>query len=317
MAVNYNAEPILTVDGLKQYFKVSSSFTVHAVEDVSFKIYPGETYGLVGESGSGKSTIGRSVIRLYDPTAGTIKFNGMDIGGKMNKETNKALRPQMQMIFQDPMASLNPRKKVRDILGEGLDIHHMYKSKEEREEKIKAILAKVGLAPEHAARYPHQFSGGQRQRVGIARALIMNPKLIIADECISALDVSIQAQVVNLMKDIQQETGTAYLFIAHDLSMVKYISDRIGVLHLGHLLETGTTEEIFENPMHPYTRSLLSAIPSPNPAVEKNRVAETYDYKTSGINYGKGTYHHIGGTHYVKCTDAEFEKFKNMPRLEY
>ena len=317
MAVNYNAEPILTVDGLKQYFKVSSSFTVHAVEDVSFKIYPGETYGLVGESGSGKSTIGRSVIRLYDPTAGTIKFNGMDIGGKMNKETNKALRTQMQMIFQDPMASLNPRKKVRDILGEGLDIHHMYKSKEEREEKIKAILAKVGLAPEHAARYPHQFSGGQRQRVGIARALIMNPKLIIADECISALDVSIQAQVVNLMKDIQQETGTAYLFIAHDLSMVKYISDRIGVLHLGHLLETGTTEEIFENPMHPYTRSLLSAIPSPNPAVEKNRVAETYDYKTSGINYGEGTYHHIAGTHYVKCTDAEFEKFKNMPRLEY
>lgn len=317
MAVNYNAEPILTVDGLKQYFKVSSSFTVHAVEDISFKIYPGETYGLVGESGSGKSTIGRSVIRLYDPTAGTIKFNGMDIGGKMNKETNKALRTQMQMIFQDPMASLNPRKKVRDILGEGLDIHHMYKSKEEREEKIKAILAKVGLAPEHAARYPHQFSGGQRQRVGIARALIMNPKLIIADECISALDVSIQAQVVNLMKDIQQETGTAYLFIAHDLSMVKYISDRIGVLHLGHLLETGTTEEIFENPMHPYTRSLLSAIPSPNPAVEKNRVAETYDYKTSGINYGEGTYHHIGGTHYVKCTDAEFEKFKNMPRLEY
>ena len=317
MAVNYNAEPILTVDGLKQYFRVSSSFTVHAVEDVCFKIYPGETYGLVGESGSGKSTIGRSVIRLYDPTAGTIKFNGMDIGGKMNKETNKALRTQMQMIFQDPMASLNPRKKVRDILGEGLDIHHMYKSKEEREEKIKAILAKVGLAPEHAARYPHQFSGGQRQRVGIARALIMNPKLIIADECISALDVSIQAQVVNLMKDIQQETGTAYLFIAHDLSMVKYISDRIGVLHLGHLLETGTTEEIFENPMHPYTRSLLSAIPSPNPAVEKNRVAETYDYKTSGINYGEGTYHHIGGTHYVKCTDAEFEKFKNMPRLEY
>lgn len=317
MAVNYDAEPILTVDGLKQYFKVSSSFTVHAVEDVSFKIYPGETYGLVGESGSGKSTIGRSVIRLYDPTAGTIKFNGMDISGKMNKETNKALRTQMQMIFQDPMASLNPRKKVRDILGEGLDIHHMYKTKEEREEKIKAILAKVGLAPEHAARYPHQFSGGQRQRVGIARALIMNPKLIIADECISALDVSIQAQVVNLMKDIQQETGTAYLFIAHDLSMVKYISDRIGVLHLGHLLETGTTEEIFENPMHPYTRSLLSAIPSPNPAVEKNRVAETYDYKTSGMNYGDGTYHHISGTHYVKCTDAEFEKFKSMPKLEY
>lgn len=315
MAVNYNAEPLLTVEGLKQYFKVSSSFTVHAVENVSFKIYPGETYGLVGESGSGKSTIGRSIIRLYDPTAGKIQFNGMDISGKMSKATNTALRTQMQMIFQDPMASLNPRKKVRDILGEGLDIHHLYKNKEEREAKIKAILAKVGLAPEHAARYPHQFSGGQRQRVGIARALIMNPKLIIADECISALDVSIQAQVVNLMKDIQEETGTAYLFIAHDLSMVKYISDRIGVLHLGHLLETGTTEEIFENPMHPYTRSLLSAIPCPNPVVEKNRIAESYDYKTSGIDYGAGTYHHVGGTHYVKCTDKEFKKYMERSRM--
>ena len=174
---------------------------------------------------------------------------------------------------------------------------------------IKNILAKVGLAPEHAGRYPHQFSGGQRQRVGIARALIMNPKLIIADECISALDVSIQAQVVNLMKDIQQETGTAYLFIAHDLSMVKYISDRIGVLHLGHLLETGTTEEIFENPIHPYTKSLLSAIPAPNPVVEKNRVALSYDYKTSGIDYNKGTDHLVSGTHYVKCTDEEFKKW--------
>ena len=220
------------------------------------------------------------------------------------------LRTQMQMIFQDPMASLNPRKKIGDIIGEGLDIHHSYKTNAEREEKIKAILQKVGLAPEHATRYPHQFSGGQRQRVGIARALIMNPKLIIADECISALDVSIQAQVVNLMKDIQQETGTAYLFIAHDLSMVKYISDRIGVLHLGHLLETGTTEEIFENPMHPYTRSLLSAIPAPNPIVEKQRIALSYDYKTSGIDYNKGTYHLISGSHYVKCTDAEFSAWK-------
>ena len=215
----------------------------------------------------------------------------------------------MQMIFQDPMASLNPRKKVEDIIGEGLDIHHMYKTQAERREKVEKILAKVGLAPEHAERYPHQFSGGQRQRVGIARALIMNPKLIIADECISALDVSIQAQVVNLMKDIQQETGTAYLFIAHDLSMVKYISDRIGVLHLGHLLETGTTEEIFANPIHPYTRSLLSAIPLPNPVVEKRRVAETYDYATSGIDYSKGTSHYVEGSHYVKCTDEEFAKW--------
>ncbi len=309
MAANYKEEPILTVEGLKQYFRVSSRFTVKAVENVSFKIYPGETYGLVGESGSGKSTIGRSVIRLYDPTAGVIKFNGMDISKKISRENNKALRIQMQMIFQDPMASLNPRKKVEDILGEGLDIHHMYKNAAERKQKIDAILAKVGLAPEHASRYPHQFSGGQRQRVGIARALIMNPKLIIADECISALDVSIQAQVVNLMKDIQEETGTAYLFIAHDLSMVKYISDRIGVLHLGHLLETGTTDEIFENPVHPYTRSLLSAIPSPNPVVEKNRIAESYDYRTSGIDYSAGTEHLVSGTHYVKCTDEEFRRF--------
>ena len=309
MKIDENTTPLLTVDHLKQYCKVSGSFTVKAVEDVSFKIYPGETYGLVGESGSGKSTIGRSIIRLYDPTAGEIQFNGLDISGKMSKSDSQTLRTQMQMIFQDPMASLNPRKKVEDIIGEGLDIHHKCKNKEERDEMVKAILAKVGLAPEHATRYPHQFSGGQRQRIGIARALIMNPKLIIADECISALDVSIQAQVVNLMKDIQQETGTAYLFIAHDLSMVKYISDRIGVLHLGHLLETGTTDEIFENPIHPYTKSLLSAIPTPNPIVEKTRSAESYDYATSGIDYTLGTEHHVGGTHYVKCTDEEFAKW--------
>lgn len=314
MAVDYNAKPLLTVEGLKQYFKVSKSFTVHAVENVSFQIYPGETYGLVGESGSGKSTIGRSIIRLYDPTAGKILFDGTDISGKMGTNENHLLRTQMQMIFQDPMASLNPRKKIGDIIGEGLDIHHLYLNRSERAEKIQDILAKVGLAPEHASRYPHQFSGGQRQRVGIARALIMNPKLIIADECISALDVSIQAQVVNLMKDIQQETGTAYLFIAHDLSMVKYISDRIGVLHLGHLLETGTTEEIFSNPIHPYTRSLLSAIPAPNPIVEKQRIAESYDYKTSGIDYNQGTDHLVSGSHYVKCTDEEFAKWTQEAR---
>ncbi len=309
MAANKQAEPLLKVEGLKQYFRLNAGYMVKAVENVSFEIYPGETYGLVGESGSGKSTIGRSVIRLYEPTAGTIRFNGMDISRRMRKDVKSVLRTQMQMIFQDPMASLNPRKKIGDIIGEGLDIHHAYRSRKEREEKIKGILAKVGLAPEHALRYPHQFSGGQRQRVGIARALIMEPKLIIADECISALDVSIQAQVVNLMKDIQEETGTAYLFIAHDLSMVKYISHRIGVLHLGHLLETGTTEEIFSHPIHPYTKSLLSAIPAPNPAVEKNRVAVSYDYRTSGIDYGKGSYHLAEGSHYVKCTDEEFREW--------
>ena len=306
MTANYNAEPLLEVKGLKQYFPVSKTFTVKAVDDVSFKVYPGETYGLVGESGSGKSTIGRSIIRLYDPTEGTINFCGMDISGKMSRDVKEKLRIQMQMIFQDPMASLNPRKKIKDIIGEALDVNDICKSKQERDRLVEAILEKVGLAKEHADRYPHQFSGGQRQRVGIARALILNPKLVIADECISALDVSIQAQVVNLMKDIQAELGTAYLFIAHDLSMVKYISDRIGVLHLGHLLETGTTDEIFSNPIHPYTKSLLSAIPIPNPELEKNREAINYDYKTSGIDYSKGTEHLIDGSHYVKCTDEEF-----------
>jgi len=301
--------PLLKVQGLKQYFKITGKFTVKAVDDVSFHIYPGETYGLVGESGSGKSTIGRSVIRLYDPTAGHIEFDGMDLSGKLTEQQNGKLRTEMQMIFQDPMASLNPRKKVGDIIAEGLDIHHMYSSTEERHDKVEKILKKVGLAPEHADRYPHQFSGGQRQRVGIARALIMNPKLIIADECISALDVSIQAQVVNLMKDIQSETGAAYLFIAHDLSMVKYISNRIGVLHLGHILETGTTDEIFANPVHPYTKSLLSAIPTPNPVLEKRRTALEYDYATSGIDYNKGTMHLISGTHYVRGTDEETEKW--------
>jgi oligopeptide transport system ATP-binding protein len=300
------SEPLLKVENLKQYFKITNQYTVKAVDGVSFELFPGETYGLVGESGSGKSTIGRSIIRLYEPTAGNIIFAGNNISGKLTKNEHAFLRTNMQMIFQDPMASLNPRKKVGEIIGEGLDIHHLYRSRAEREEKIQKMLAKVGLAPEHIDRYPHQFSGGQRQRVGIARALIMNPRLIIADECISALDVSIQAQVVNLMKDIQKETNTAYLFIAHDLSMVKYISSRIGVLHLGHLLETGTTEEIFSGPVHPYTKSLMSAIPRPNPVVEKKRTILTYDYASSGIDYTKGTRHLVNGTHYVLATDDEF-----------
>lgn len=300
-------EPLLRVESLKQYFPITRKFTVRAVDGVSFEIFPGETYGLVGESGSGKSTIGRSVIRLYEPTAGALTFDGMDISGRLSGEAARRLRTQMQMIFQDPMACLNPRKKVVDIIAQGLDIHHLYKDRAEREEKVARILEKVGLAPEHAERYPHQFSGGQRQRVGIARALIMNPKLIIADECISALDVSIQAQVVNLMKDIQTETGTSYLFIAHDLSMVKYISDRIGVLHLGHLVETGSTQEIFGCPIHPYTRSLISAIPCPNPRVEKRRISLHYDYAESGVDYHKGTYHFVGGTHHVLSTDGEYD----------
>jgi len=305
-------KPLLQVRNLKQHFKVSRKFYVKAVDGVSFDIYPGETYGLVGESGSGKSTIGRSVIRLYEPTGGEILFNGMDISGKLDKDTSKALRMNMQMIFQDPMASLNPRKKVLDLIALGLDIHHPEMSAEERKKKVYDILDLVGLSHEHANRYPHQFSGGQRQRIGIARALIMDPDLVIADEAISALDVSIQAQVVNLMKEIQQKTNIAYLFIAHDLSMVKYISDRIGVLHYGHLVETGTTDEIFSNPVHPYTKSLLSAIPHPNPITERDRKAMNYDYASSGIDYTKGTLTNIGGTHMVLATEAELEKWTKL-----
>ena len=315
-------EQVLSVRDLDITFKTTAG-PVHAIRGVNIDLYKGETVALVGESGSGKSVTMKAAMGILAKNAtvnsGSIRFSYHHADGSpetvdLLQKDKKWIRrhingKRIAMVFQDPMASLNPRKKVEDIIGEGLDIHHLCKTQAERREKVEKILAKVGLAPEHAERYPHQFSGGQRQRVGIARALIMNPKLSIADECISALDVSIQAQVVNLMKDIQQETGTAYLFIAHDLSMVKYISDRIGVLHLGHLLETGTTEEIFEHPIHPYTRSLLSAIPLPNPVVEKRRVAETYDYATSGIDYSKGTSHHVEGSHYVKCTDEEFAKW--------
>ena len=281
------------------------------LKGVNLTIGDGEVHVLMGPNGSGKSTLSHVLVGnpKYEVTEGTITFNGQDISGKMNAHQIQELRTKMQMIFQDPMASLNPRKKVEDIIGEGLDIHHTCHSKAERSALIAEMLKKVGLSPEHASRYPHQFSGGQRQRVGIARALIMQPKLIIADECISALDVSIQAQVVNLMKDIQQETGCAYLFIAHDLSMVKYISDRIGVLHLGYMVEAGTKEEIFSHPVHPYTKSLLSAIPHPNPEVEKRRKSITYDYASSGIDYAKGMQHLVGGTHTVLATDTELAQW--------
>lgn len=302
-------DPLLHVEGLKQHFRITRHYTTKAVDGISFDIYPGETYGLVGESGSGKSTTGRTLIRLYEPTAGKIIFDGRDISGKLSKEDEKYLRTNMQMIFQDPMACLNPRKKVMEIIAQGLEIHHLYKDRNDLENKVYSILEKVGLSREHASRYPQQFSGGQRQRIGIARALVMNPKLVIADEAISALDVSIQAQVVNLMKDLQDELGTTYLFIAHDLSMVKYISDRIGVMHLGHLVETGTTDDIFSNPIHPYTRSLLSAIPKPDPHVEKNRISLSYDKDKEGVDYNAGTIHQVSETHQVLASDEEFERW--------
>ena len=307
--MNSDKNVLLHVEDLKQHFKVGRKHITKAVDGISFDIYEGETYGLVGESGSGKSTTGRSIIRLYNPTSGRIIFDGHDISGKLSQEDEKYLRTNMQMIFQDPMACLNPRKKVKEIIAEGLKIHHLCSTQEEMDERVNAILDKVGLSKEQSTRFPHQFSGGQRQRIGIARALVLNPRLVIADECISALDVSIQAQVVNLMKDLQSELGTTYLFIAHDLSMVKYISDRIGVMHLGHIVETGTTDEIFFNPIHPYTKSLLSAIPHPNPVVEKKRKAIAYNKDEENVDYEAGHEHILSDTHKVLATDEEYARW--------
>ena len=304
-----NSDFILEVRDLKQYFYPDRKHVVKAVDGVSFRIRRGSTFGLVGESGSGKSTIGKAIIRLNDPTSGSVVFDGREIAGKLDTDAKRHINRKIQMIFQDPMASLNPKKKVIDIVAEGIDANHMCSSREQRNEMVCSMLETVGLSREFANRYPHMFSGGQRQRIGIARALIMQPEMIIADECISALDVSIQAQVVNLMKDLQADRKLTYLFIAHDLSMVKYISDYIGVIHLGHLVEAGTKQDIFDNPIHPYTRSLLSAIPEPNPVTERHKKLETYDYASSGIDYGMGTEHAVSQTHMVLGTEAEIEKW--------
>ena len=267
-----SATPLLKVEGLKQYFKVNKNFTVKAVDDVSFEIYPGETYGLVGESGSGKSTIGRSIIRLYDPTAGKITFDGQDISGKLNRSQNSTLRTQMQMIFQDPMASLNERAKVEYIVAEGLLNHHLYKDQEDLHNKVMDALHEVGLLPEFASRFPHEFSGGQRQRICIARAMCVNPETLVCDEPVSALDVSIQAQILNLMKDLQQEKNLTYVFIAHDLSVVEFMSDWVAVMYLGRVVEYARASELYRRPSHPYTQALLSAVPIPDVDVKKDQI---------------------------------------------
>lgn len=305
-----NKEPLLVVENLKQHFKVNRKFTVKAVDGISFKIYPGETYGLVGESGSGKSTTGRSIIRLYKPTSGNIIFNGKNISGKMSHEEIKLLRTKMQMIFQDPMACLNPRMTVMDIIAEGLDIHGLCKSKEERTQRVYELLRTVGLNEQHANRYPHEFSGGQRQRIGIARALAVEPKFIIADEPISALDVSIQAQVVNLLRKLQKENGLTYLFIAHDLSMVKYISDRIGVMHKGKLVELASSDDLYENPLHPYTKSLLSAIPLPDPDYEKTRERIKYDPSIHDYSTESPEWVEIRPGHFIYGSKSELANYE-------
>lgn len=266
---------LIEVKHLKQYFGTKKNL-VKAIDDISFDIYEGETFGLVGESGSGKSTTGRALLRLYQPTDGEILFEGKDIATLTKGKELLEFRKEAQMIFQDPYASLDSRMKVRDIIAEGIDIHHLASTKEERNQMVDELLETVGLNREHANRYPHEFSGGQRQRIGIARALALNPKFIVCDEAISALDVSIQAQIVNLLKKLQKEKGLTYLFIAHDLSMVKYISDRIAVMYRGRIVEMGSAECVYTNPQHAYTKSLLSAIPLPDPREEKNRKRIVY-----------------------------------------
>ena len=300
-------DTLLEVKDLCMYFDTAGK-RVKASEHISFDIKAGETFGLVGESGSGKSTIGKCIIGLNRATSGSITFEGKElIGIKSKKEYIEKTR-DIQMIFQDPMSSLNPKKQVGQILSEALAIQHIGGSRSERDKMVAEVLERVGIPPEYARRYPSGFSGGQRQRIGIARAIVSSPKLIIADECIAALDASVQAQIVNMLRHIKEETGTSLLFISHDLSMVRFLSDRIGVLHLGYLLETGTSEEIFRSPLHPYTRGLLAAIPKMNPVVPTDH-NDRYDVSTAGIDYGLGEWHKVTDTHSVWCTDAEFHKW--------
>ena len=272
------SDAVLKVENLKVHFPVKGGlFTkkqvVKAVDGVSFEIYPRETFGLVGESDCGKSTTGRAIVKLYEPTSGTVYYHGEDVT-KIKGSHLAEFRRNVQMIFQDPYASLNPRMTVGEIIREPMDIHHIFNTKEEREQRVRELLDIVGLKPDHIRRYPHEFSGGQRQRIGIARTLALNPQFIVCDEPISALDVSIQAQVINLLEHIQKEMGISYLFIAHDLSMVKHISDRIGVMYLGNLVEIGDSDDVYHRPLHPYTQALLSAVPIPDPRVarEKKRI---------------------------------------------
>ncbi|ONI41527.1 peptide ABC transporter ATP-binding protein [Candidatus Epulonipiscium fishelsonii] len=304
--------PILQVENIKTHFDVTKGLfskkqIVKAVDGVSLEVYEGETYGLVGESGCGKSTLGRTIVKLYEPNSGVIKFNNNDISDIKGKELAN-YHKDMQMIFQDPYASLNPRMTVGEIIKEPMIIHKIYENDEKREEQVKFLLEIVGLKPDHIRRYPYEFSGGQRQRIGIARALALDPKFIVCDEPISALDVSIQAQVINILKKIQNEMKISYLFIAHDLSMVKHISDRIGVMYLGRLVESGLSNDVYHNPLHPYTKALLSAVPIPDPKIarSKERIALKGDIP-SPINPPKGC------TFCTRCSQATDRCFNERP----
>lgn len=301
---------LLRLDHVSKHFKLSGKKVVKAVDDVSFYIYEGETFGLVGESGSGKSTTGRTIIRLEHANSGEIVFDDKVISRNMSRSEQKALCKEMQMIYQDPQACLNPRMTVANIIAEGIDIHGLAADKHERMEKVYALLEAVGLNREHATRYPHEFSGGQRQRIGIARAFAIEPKLIIADEPISALDVSIQAQVVNLLNKLKKERNTTYLFIAHDLSMVKYISDRVGVMNKGKIVELAESKELYEHPLHPYTKSLLSAIPLPDPKSERERKRIEYDPSVHDYTTEKPEWTEIRDDHFVLASQSEIMQMK-------
>ena len=308
--MNENREILLSVRNMDVCFgKRKNRFK--AVDNVSFDIYKGETFGLVGESGSGKTTIGRAIIRINPTTAGDVIFKDQKINGKISKELDRKVTRQIQMIFQDPMASLNERAKVDYIVSEGLYSGGKL-NEAERKKKVEKALMEVGLLPEFASRFPHEFSGGQRQRIGVARALIMQPEFIIADEPISALDVSIRAQVLNLLSELQKERGLTYLFISHDLSVMRFICDRIAVIHKGVLVELAETEKLFAHPLHPYTRALLSAIPLPDPAREKNKVLEVYDPSQHDYTIDKPQWTEIEEGHMVWANGAEIEKYRRM-----
>ncbi len=281
-----------------------------AVNGVNFNIYKGETFGLVGESGSGKTTIGRAIMRINETDSGEIVFKGEKINGKIDKKLDKEVIKNIQMIFQDPMASLNERAKVDYIVSEGLYNTKLFNDEADRKRKVETALLSVGLLPEFASRFPHEFSGGQRQRIGIARTLVMKPELIIADEPISALDVSIRAQVINLMNDLKKTLGLTYLFIAHDLSVVRFITDRVAVIHKGRIVELAETEELYQNPVHPYTKGLLSAIPMPDPKTEKNRKIEKYDKDIHDYEHNPPSWREIRSEHWVLANDEEFDRYR-------
>lgn len=281
-----------------------------AVDEVSFDVYKGETFGLVGESGSGKTSIGRAIVRINPASGGEILFKGQRISGRISKDLDRQVTQKIQMIFQDPMASLNERAKVDYIVSEGLYNTRNYTSETDRRDQVTRALLNVGLLPEFASRFPHEFSGGQRQRIGIARTLVMNPELIIADEPISALDVSIRAQVINLMNELKANLGLTYIFIAHDLSVVRFISDRVAVITQGKIVELADTEDLYENPVHPYTKSLLSAVPEPNPVLERNRKIHSYDPSMHNYEQDPPQWVEIAPRHFVLANEEELEVYK-------